>query len=106
MTGVPSGSAEVRTVKRSTDIVVAYDTIGLSSFQRNVVRPPCSVVGPGRPLPTTVQPVGTVAVRCRAALSDGWSATGNQAVAECGSPVTLTPPLVSWCQLFPTGAPL
>ncbi len=105
MTGVPSESFEVRIVNLSTANVLRYVAIGRSSYQRNVVVPGPVVVAPGRPLPTTVQPVGTVAVSRKAALSEGWSSAGYQAVAEWGSPDTSTPPSARACQPSPTGSP-
>ncbi|EYT81494.1 hypothetical protein CF54_19265 [Streptomyces sp. Tu 6176] len=81
-------------------------TSGRSSYQRKVRCPaPSEVTGPGRPLPTAVQPSGTVAVSRKVALSDGWSFAGYQAEAACGSPTTDTPPSVSGIQPSPTGLP-
>lgn len=105
MTGVPSESSEVRTVNLSMAMVLRNVAIGRSSYQRNVVVPRPVVVAPGLPLPTTVQPSGTVAVSRKVALSEGWSLAGYQAVAECGSPVTLAPPSARVCQPSPTGSP-
>ncbi|GAA0941945.1 hypothetical protein GCM10009578_053170 [Streptomyces rhizosphaericus] len=102
---MPSESFEVRTVNLSMAMVLRYVAIGRSSYQRKVVVPPPLVVSPCLPLPTTVQPSGTVAASRKVALSEGWSLAGYQAVAACGSPVALAPPSASVCQPSPTGSP-
>lgn len=52
-----------------------------------------------------VQPSGTVAVRAKVALSDGWSLDGYQEVAACGSPAAFAPPLARTCQPSASGRP-
>ena len=69
-----------------------YDAIGSFASQVHVVQPlrllvPCEVAVGDRP----ASPAGTVISNVYAALSVGWSLTGNQVAATCGSPTTSAP---------------
>lgn len=52
------------------------------------------VLPPGTPLLTAVTPCGTVISKSYAALSDGWSLTGNQVLADSGWPSAIAPSAV------------
>jgi hypothetical protein len=62
-----------------------------------VVQPPALVRGPGTPMLRADRPSGTVIASAKVALSEGWSLTGNQVLADSGWPRASAPsaPLLS-----------
>jgi hypothetical protein len=56
----------------------------LLSVQRQVSLPALVARSPGTPLLSTSTPAGTVMVSANVALSEGWSLTGNQVLADSG----------------------
>jgi hypothetical protein len=61
-----------------------------------VVQPPVLDRSPGTPTLSTSRPSGTVMASVKVALSEGWSLTGNQVLADSGWPsATAVPAPVS-----------
>ena len=69
--------------------------MGSGACQSNRVVPPWVVVPARNPLATTPRPCGTVTWKSYAALSLGWSLTGNQPAATSGCPATVAPSSVA-----------
>src|SRR5689334_1662856 len=65
--------------------------MGEPSDQLHVVQPPVVRRGPGTPLLIASTPSGTVISSLKVALSDGWSFTGNQVLADSGWPSAMAP---------------
>ena len=74
-----------------------YGAIGSGAFQIQVVQLSCVRRPTSRPLAIATSPAGTVTTKVNAALSVGWSLTGNQLAEPSGSPATTAPSSV-WIQ--------
>ena len=83
-------------------MVARYDAIGSRATHRHVVQPSRVRSRRSTPFATTSTPSGTVTSKVYEALSSGWSLTGNQAVADSGSPATMAPSVVA---MKPAGRP-